>query len=155
MSDLSKGRPGRPPKGYALTERGRRALAGDHYAGLVGAVTSHLAGLPDPSTSARAVGQSWGAASVAQGSDEPVAAIVELLDILGFEPRSSGTHGDVVLTRCPLIGGGEHDSLACELHQGMLVGALRGLGATQGVRLVPFSHPDGCGVSFTGLEGAR
>lgn len=150
---VSHGKPGRPPKTYSLTDRGRRSLTEHQYSGLVGAVTTHLADLPDPTSAARGLGEAWGAAEVS-GYDggEPVAVVVELLDILGFEPRPIGTHGDVVLTSCPLLGGGCGQSqLACEMHEGMLDGALRELGHAQGVQLTPYSHPDGCGVTFSRL----
>lgn len=148
VETLAQGLPGRPPKVFTLTDRGRRSLGDHHYSGLVDAVTSQLAERPDGAETARAVGESWGAAAVADSAGQPVSVVVELLDIMGFEPRSVGTHGDVVLTRCPLMGGSGHQPLACEMHQGLLDGALRELGHAQGVTLVPFSHPDGCGVSF-------
>lgn len=148
VETLAQGLPGRPPKVFTLTDRGRRSLGDHHYSGLVDAVTSQLAERTDGAETARAVGESWGAAAVADSAGQPVSVVVELLDIMGFEPRSVGTHGDVVLTRCPLMGGSGHQPLACEMHQGLLDGALRELGHAQGVTLVPFSHPDGCGVSF-------
>lgn len=151
VTAVSHGRPGRPPKTYTLTDRGRRSLD-QHYSGLVGAVTTHLAGQPDPEEAARAVGRSWGASSVADRIGEPVRVVVELLDILGFDPRPTGPGDDVVLTSCPLVGHCGPSPLVCELHQGMLDGALRELGHSQGVRLVPFSHPEGCGVSFSELD---
>lgn len=156
VATLSHGKPGRPPKTYALTDRGRRSLGEGQLGGLVGAVTTHFADLPDPEGAALSVGRAWGATSVEDQVGEPVAVVVELLDILGFEPRSVGTHGEVVLTNCPLVGGtGSCHELTCQLHQGMLEGALAQLGANQGVRLTPFSHPDGCGVSFTDLHEAH
>lgn len=137
---------------YALTDRGKRAVSADPYGSLVGAVTSHLSALPDPQAAAHALGSTWGSSAVTGAVGEPAAIVVELLDILGFEPRTAGDHGEVVLTACPMLAGcADHQPLACTMHQGMLDGALRQLGDSQGVRLVPFSHPDGCGVYFTDL----
>ena len=139
--------PGRPPRVYSITDRGRRALGVDPYRGFVGAVTSHLASLPDPTAAARTLGTSWGEAAVAGSPPrEPVGTVVELLDILGFEPRPAGHGDDVVLTRCPLRDDGDQ-GVVCEVHRGMLDGALRSLGDSQGVQLTPYSHPDGRGVS--------
>lgn len=141
---------GRPPLGLVLTEPGRRAFTGGAVASdthdLVGAFATYLVRGGRPAEEARAVGEVW--AELAEPSGRPgMAGLVEMLDALGFDPSPAraGDADAVVLRACPLLDLAEaHPEVICQVHRGLVDGVLRRLGATEGVRLVPFAADDGC-----------
>lgn len=142
---------GRPPRAYAPTGLGRRALAGhDERDDLLGAFATYLVRRGHPADEAREVGRLWGAgrADAAGAASGPVAAVVEVLEMLGFDPERVATPDAgpaVVLRACPLLGlAEEHPEVICEVHRGLVDGVLQRLGASGGVELTPFSEPDGC-----------
>lgn len=152
---IARDTPGRRPLGFSVTDVGREAFAspaaGDEYRELVGAFATYLIESGSESD-ARAVGEMWGRTrSRHKEGDDPVEALVEMLDILGFDPTLASTEaGDaVVLHTCPLIGMvSDNPEVMCELHQGMVDGVMRKLGAAEGVRLIPFASPEGCHVEL-------
>ena len=146
---------GRPPKAFALTDLGRRALGTrPEHAELVAAFTTHLLSGARPVEEARAVGRIWGAGRAdatdgfEPGSGEPLAAVMDVLEALGFEPEQVTTdmgESAMVLRACPFLDlAEEHPDVVCELHRGLVDGVLQRLGAHGGVALMPFSEPDGC-----------
>lgn len=151
-------KPGRRPQAFAVTESGRRALAGrDPEASVVGAFAGYLVHRGRPAEEARAVGEVWAEDGIAalDAADGPVDGLVRVLDMLGFAPTRTddGTRPAVVLRSCPLLDQAERrPEVICELHRGMIDGVVRRLGASGGVSLEPFSDPDGCRVSWPPLE---
>lgn len=115
--------------------------------------------LPDPSKAATRAGRSWGRHLVErpmpyQRTDgaTAVAALVELLDTLGFAPSTAGPQKDGVqpaeihLHNCPFREvAEENQEVVCSLHLGLMQGALAelrsGVSATE---LRPFVEPSLC-----------
>ena len=156
---IARSTPGRRPLAFSLTRRGQRALeesGGEEYRELVGAFASYLVHQPAPAVEARRVGDLWGAEHVAAlgpaAGASPFEAVVEVLEILGFEPTPARTdtgEDAVVLRRCPLLDAvSEHPEVVCEIHAGLIDGILKRIGAAGGVELLPFSDPDGCRLRF-------
>ena len=83
---------------------------------------------------------------------DPIDALIEMLDILGFDPARTSTEAGeaVVLRTCPLINMvvGDPDVM-CELHQGMIDGVMQKVGASEGVKLIPFHSEHGCRVEVS------
>ncbi len=148
--------PGRRPQSFSLTPAGQRALSGPASHELhevVGAFASYLVASGD-GEQAHAIGEHWAERHdplPEVGPEGPVGALVEMLDILGFAPaRTTTDDGEAVVLRdCPLLDlAHEHPDVICEMHRGLVDGVMHRLGATQGVRLLPFSEPDGCRVDL-------
>lgn len=152
----SGGAPGRPAWRY-------RSAAPDPapapYRALAGAFLDHLAGTGGGATATVAAGQAWGRrlASTAS-SGEPVAAAMEVLTQLGFDPHTAHQpddaqpSGDAVvevhLRACPFLDlVGRHPDIMCGLHAGMISGVLHAAGAPDGhAVLEPFAAPNACVV---------
>ena len=165
---------GRPATGYAVTEAGRHAVspgrrtaAAEEYVALAAAFAERLAERGgDPGDDARAIGRAWGAGLVAH--DDPVAApgsadagsteqVIGLLDRLGFSPEFESGSGSgpatgsapgstVLLRTCPLLDAARrHPEVVCEVHLGLVAGAVEALGEpSDGLRLDPFARPGAC-----------
>lgn len=155
---------GRRPLGFTVTATGRQALLGSSGAAerteLLKAFAAYLVTRPDPVAEARAVGQLWSAeldvGEPPQGH-EGVDGVVELLEILGFDPTHTTTEqGEAVLLRsCPLLDLVHDESaVVCELHRGLIDGVLHRVGSTEGVELLPFATDDGCHVIRHPARGA-
>lgn len=153
-SDVQSDKPGRRPRGYTLTALGRQSLGAgrvDETRELADVFASYLVATGNGPQQAQEIGRAWGAKRADELSDEqaerPLDAIVEVLDILGFDPSTMHTEqGDAVILRtCPLLDMA-HGSpeFICNIHQGLIDGVLRRIGAREGVELLPFSEPDGC-----------
>lgn len=159
-------RRGRPSSAYAVTPAGRALLAhrvdsaSEEYVALAGAFAERLAERGgDPGDDARAIGRAWGAglaarerasaedAHVDSDVDSEVEAetkVVGLLDRLGFSPR---VEADAVLLRtCPLLDAARrHPEVVCQVHLGLVDGALAAHGARSTIaRLEPFALPGAC-----------
>ena len=159
----SEGR-GRPAARYVLTRAGREALApagsaaAEEYVALAGAFADRLAQRGgDPGADARMIGNAWGASLVAQdavpsgGQAGPVEQVVGLLDRLGFGPATEPAVGEgpgarVLLRTCPLLDAARrHPEVVCQVHLGLVAGALETLGEeSEGLRLIPFARPGAC-----------
>ena len=159
---------GRPATRYAVTRAGRdvaspgrRGAAAEEYVALAAAFAERLAERGgDPGDDARAIGRAWGAALVA--AVDPVAApgagdastteqVLDLLDRLGFSPEGeSGSRprsgATVLLRTCPLLDAARrHPEVVCEVHLGLVAGAVEALGEpSEGLRLEPFSRRGAC-----------
>ncbi len=157
--DVQSDRPGRRPRGYSLTALGRQSLGAgrvDESHELADVFASYLVSKGGGPEEAQEIGRAWGAkrADELTGAQSGTAldAVVEVLDILGFDPSTLHTdQGDAVILRtCPLLDMA-HGSpeFVCNIHQGLIDGVLRRIGAREGVELLPFSEPDGCRMSLT------
>ena len=153
VADVPGKGPGRRPRGHTLTDAGRKALnpGGDETIGLAGAFASYLVLTGHGKEQARAIGEMWGEKEADslddQTKNDAVDAVVEVLDILGFDPaRLPVEEGEaLVLRTCPLMAASATDpTFMCEIHQGLVDGVLRRVGASEGLTLQPFSEPDGC-----------
>lgn len=152
--------PGRRPFGFTPTARGRKLASGSPASApesseLVGAFAAYLVRQDDPAGAAREVGDIWGrreAAGLRGG--EPVDALIEVLDMLGFTPeRTECPEGSVVVLRtCSLLDASRPDdrTVMCDLHRGMIEGVVTSLGGRQGVLLEPLPTHQGCRVVVTG-----
>jgi predicted ArsR family transcriptional regulator len=169
---------GRPANVYAVTAAGRAVLAGgvdsaaEEYVALAGAFAERLAERGgDPGEDARAIGRAWGtglAASDRHGKDggaaagrrsgghsggrsgaRAEAAVVGLLDRLGFSPQVEPD--GVLLRTCPLLDAARrHPEVVCQVHLGLVDGALAAHGVTaSGARLEPFARPGACVLTLS------
>ena len=152
-SRVSTGGRGRPHFAYTLTSAGRNAQpngrAFREYRSLTGAFATHLATRSDDAgADARAIGRTWGAA-LSQEQTSPAATdaedrVIDLLAELGFgpTPQESG----IALRTCPLLElAREMPEVICQVHQGLVEGALEHQGAPAGdVQLTPFAELGAC-----------
>lgn len=173
-SPAPTGSRGRPSYDYALTAAGRRAQpsgqAFREYRSLTGAFAEYLSNRSeDPGAAARAIGRSWGAALAgehATGSATSAAGtpattegakaeagrrLTGLLAELGFGPESDA-HG-IALRTCPLLELAEEmPEVICQVHQGLIDGALEHYGApAEQVRLLPFAEIGACRLHLGSL----
>lgn len=141
---------GRPAWRYeSVEERGR-----DEYAGLATALAASIANTsPAPAETARFAGEHWGRGLASERDRRPETPedardeVVTLLDDLGFEPEVDAKRDDLVrLTRCPLLEAAHrYPGVVCEVHRGLVSGALATYGAdAEGTDLVPFAEPGAC-----------
>ena len=147
---------GRPASRYAVTAPGRAALgraeggASEEYVALAAAFAERLAERSgDPGEDSRAIGRTWGmrlSTTEAPGepADPPNTRVVRLLDRLGFSPDGPGP--TVLLRTCPLLDTARrHPEVVCQVHLGLVDGALTTFGVPGGdVGLEPFGQPGAC-----------
>jgi predicted ArsR family transcriptional regulator len=149
--------PGRPRFTYTAL---RREPAQRSYRLLAQMLASFLTqALPDPSKAATRAGRTWGRHLTQRPtpfhrSDEvtAVAALVDLLDTMGFAPRTATPQtqdprpAEIHLQNCPFREvAEENQQVVCALHLGLMQGALAelrsGVSATE---LHPFVEPSLC-----------
>lgn len=149
---------GRPAHLYWPTTAGRAALhrasALEEYRGLTAAFVQHLAGQPaDPGEQSRQIGRAWGRQLAGSQPDDggptdpghgPDQQVLGLLDRLQFTPEPR--RDDVALRTCPLLElATQHPEVVCQVHLGLVQGALRRYGATDDqAELDPFAEPGAC-----------
>jgi predicted ArsR family transcriptional regulator len=125
------------------------------YAGLATALAAHIARTSaDPAADALEAGVAWGRQLAAdRGAEAPGRGrawarreVVGLLDELGFDPRPDARATTVALRRCPLLDAARrHPEVVCQVHLGIVRGALEVLGGEPArTRLVPFAEPGAC-----------
>lgn len=157
IADIPGTGPGRRPRGHTLTEEGRAALDPVEATNisLTGAFASYLVRTGHGPQEAHEIGRMWGDSQAATLADDPgrdaVDAVVQVLDMLGFDPgRLRTVDGEaLVLRTCPLIGNDHEDqSFLCDVHHGLIDGVLRRIGAAEGLTLLPFAEPAGCRVEI-------
>lgn len=152
-SRVPTGGRGRPRFAYTLTTAGRHAQpsgrAFREYRSLTEAFATHLATRSDDAgADARAIGRTWGAAlSTEQTSGAAPGAEVRVIDLLaelGFGPTPQ--EGGIALRTCPLLElAKEMPEVICQVHQGLVEGALEHYGApADDVRLIPFAEVGAC-----------
>jgi len=147
---------GRPPQLYRPTPAADPTGAHRDYAGLATALAGHIARTsPNPEADARTAGVDWGheiAREVITAMDTPVdddphAFAIEVLTRLGFDPVDRGPALGVALRRCPLLDAARrYPTVVCQVHLGIIEGALREIGAPTGpgLDLLAFAEPDAC-----------
>ena len=128
--------------------------ASSEYAGLASALATALSRTsPDPAADSITSGVEWGR-SLARGTrQEPATTardrrvrVVELMETLGFAPETGRGAVAVRLTQCPLLESARaHPEVVCNVHTGLVRGALAELGdETTEVALEPFAEPGAC-----------
>jgi predicted ArsR family transcriptional regulator len=142
--------PGRPPTVYRATER---PATRDDYRLVATILTAALDADDDGSARAEAAGREWGRflvqrpAPFAQLDEEAsVELLVRTLDENGFAPERDDDHACVHMRHCPFRELAEqHPRIVCNLHLGLVRGALAELRAPIGVEaLEPFVESDRC-----------
>ncbi|MGH7721205.1 MAG: helix-turn-helix transcriptional regulator [Candidatus Dormibacteria bacterium] len=149
--------PGRPRLAFS----GIPSLLDDGQSGayrlLARVLATALEEHPDGRQRAVAAGRIVGRELANESAPEEVgsrrAALVGLLDRLGFAPRTTGeTAGRsaevIQLQQCPFHElAGNRSAIVCTVHRGLLEGACEQLGESAGsVRLLPFVEPGRCAV---------
>jgi predicted ArsR family transcriptional regulator len=138
--------------------------AGTEYAGLAAALAAHLHRTStDPDRDAVEAGRAWGRdlAHRAGPPSAPSAAaarrkVVDILDDVGFAPRTDERATTAHLTRCPLLETAkEYPDVVCGVHLGIVRGALEEYGADSArTQLLPFAEPGACRLALlTTREG--
>lgn len=149
-----------------------RSSASEEYAGLAAALARMLRrSSAHPEDDAIGAGRDWGH-SLAAGRRGDAAAgrsdattersgaaerVRDLLDTVGFAPqgRLDSEGGELRLTRCPLLEAAtEEPAIVCNVHLGLVVGALEEYGAPDpDAELLPFAEPGACVLRLR--EGPR
>lgn len=153
---------GRPAHRYSITDEGRAVPrvndpAFAEYRGLTTAFATYLASRSDnPSGEAREIGRAWGrqlsddADHLRDDADpDPTGMIMQLLARLGFTPApppATQPEEGIALRTCPLLELAEEmPEVICQVHQGLIEGALDQAGASDvGAELLPFAEPGAC-----------
>lgn len=121
------------------------------YAQLASALATVIAETsPDPTLTARKAGAGWGA-TLAEGR-APASArkarreVIGILGELGFDPAANQQGTSVALRRCPLLDvARQHTSVVCQVHLGLVQGAMREMGHdSPEADLIPFAEPGAC-----------
>lgn len=163
--ELDRKGPGRPPLMFRAVRQMDRG-GPRHYRLLAEILATALATERDPGPKALAAGRSWGQKMDAElhplpkdadGAEEAIARLIDVLDELGFAPERRVSDGEqqVGLRHCPFLELAENSSsVVCPVHLGLMQGAMETWGAPVSVdRLDPFVEPDMCLAHLT-LQGA-
>jgi predicted ArsR family transcriptional regulator len=145
--------PGRPRRLYSAVADASSGDA-DGYRLLADMLAGHIAATGDDATSdAVAAGRAWGAHLVDRPQPNTTttsgaarAALVGLMDRLGFRPELDDDGTTILLRRCPFVDvARRHPDVVCSLHLGIMRGALGALAApVEAVDLQPFVQPSLC-----------
>jgi predicted ArsR family transcriptional regulator len=140
-----KGR-GRPAYQYRAKRQVDEAQA---YRALASVLADTVAQRDNATISANSAGERWGttlAELPRDSSAAPVDQLVRLLDDLGFEPSLADAGAVVELHGCPFRSVARaYSDVVCNIHLGLMRGALRGLGSsTEVTSLEPFVTPTLC-----------
>lgn len=131
---------------------------GQEYVALAVALIDQVsASSPNPTGLARQAGERWGRSLAEERRmtglvPEPLPAggavrtVVDMLRDLRFEPRPTGDSKVMKLTTCPFLDAARrHPEVVCQIHLGIVRGALQQLGADpEGVDLRAFAEPGAC-----------
>ena len=161
------------PVGSGRARPGAGGGAAQEYVALAAAFAQRLAERDgDPGADARAIGAAWGTGlATRHGDDDGVdlparRRVLRLLDRLGFspepetefdagprprwtrarQPADAGPGTTVLLRTCPLLDAARrHPEVVCQVHLGLVAGALEAHGEpSEGLQLVPFARPGAC-----------
>lgn len=156
--------PGRPPLMFRAVRQMDRGGT-RHYRLLAEILATAFATERDPGPKALAAGRAWGQKMDAElhplpddadGAEEAIAHLIDVLDELGFAPERRVSDGaqQVGLRHCPFLELAENrSSVVCPVHLGLMQGAMETWGAPVSVdRLDPFVEPDLCLAHLT-LQG--
>lgn len=151
---------GRPRYQYSITDDGldahRSQIEPDaltaEYQGLLRAFAQHINDVQaEPEEFAREIGERWGATLAGESDDPARQQVLTLLRRLGFTPVETPSTEDAVtplieLRTCPLLDlAVEHPEVICNVHVGLIRGALHVAGGTDDdVVLTPFAAPGAC-----------
>ncbi len=142
---------GRPASSYrALSQHAEPDARVRDYVGLASALARHIAATSsDPRRDAIAAGEAWGAELAMDSRHDAStsdAAVISLLDELGFAPDADGASTLIALRRCPLLDAVRAaPEVVCAVHLGLARGALAARGASAAsVRLTPFAEVGAC-----------
>lgn len=170
VTPVPSGSRGRPVHEYVITDQGRAVPrvndpAFAEYRGLTTAFASYLAARTEhPGEEARAIGRAWG---IQLGADPSLVhressaqeAVMPLLARLGFTPVPPADGADarttgIALHTCPLLELAEEmPEVICQVHQGLIEGALEAGGAPPtAAELRPFSEPGACRLYLRDTE---
>lgn len=139
-----------------------RSVPSEEYAGLAAALARMLRRTSDhPEDDAIEAGHDWGhslAAAHRPGSsgraEAPAMQVRDLLGELGFAPQGTvdADGGELQLTRCPLLEAAtEEPAIVCNVHLGLVVGALEEYAAPDpDAELLPFAEPGACLLRLRG-----
>jgi predicted ArsR family transcriptional regulator len=155
----STGKPGRPRQVYAVSPPGDPAPPEKshrrNFRLLASVLVEYLSNADDPTAAAVDAGRLFGERLV-EPADEgqlPVPTterVVKLLDDIGFQPELTQDGSAIKLRHCPFheLARSQPD-VVCNVHLGLLRGALRQLGAPgEATRLIPFVTPQLCVVEM-------
>ncbi|MEO7125025.1 MAG: helix-turn-helix domain-containing protein [Nakamurella sp.] len=131
---------------------------GQEYVALAVALIDQVSATsPDPRAMARAAGERWGRTLVERHvgnltapSSKPTAQVAELLRELRFESQSTDDPKKMRLTTCPFLDAAKrHPEVVCQIHLGIVRGAMEQLGADpESADLHPFAEPGACLLNF-------
>jgi predicted ArsR family transcriptional regulator len=135
------------------------------YAGLAGALAGHLSRTSaTPGDDAREIGREWGrelAAATPAGTGRGRARqartrTLALLAGLGFAPDADTAATTAALRRCPLLDVARaHPDVVCNVHLGIVRGALEAYGGDPGpAELLPFAEPGACRLRLAARAGS-
>jgi predicted ArsR family transcriptional regulator len=139
--------------------------AADEYAGLAATLARTLRRTSQhPEDDAVEAGHDWGrdlaeSREVSTATAPAAAHVRDLLDSLGFAPEgdldAATDSGELRLTRCPLLEAAmEEPTIVCNVHLGLVVGALEEYGAADpDAELTPFAIPGACLLRMRGGVG--
>jgi predicted ArsR family transcriptional regulator len=135
---------------------------GQEYVALAVALIDQVsASSPDPTAMAREAGERWGrtlverhVGSLGAPDAKPNDQVVEVLRELRFEPQPTADPKTMRLTTCPFLDAAKrHPEVVCQIHLGIVRGALNRLGAdADGAALQAFAEPGAC---LLGLPDSR
>lgn len=160
---------GRPAHQYTITDEGRAVPrvndpAFAEYRGLTTAFATYLAARSEnPSDEAREIGRAWGRhlTSDEKVDDAEAAGLVmRLLARLGFTPvppAEARPEEGIALRTCPLLELAEEmPEVICQVHQGLVEGALDQYGADRTeADLLPFAEPGACRLHLRDSDPRR
>ncbi|WP_249932988.1 helix-turn-helix domain-containing protein [Blastococcus sp. CCUG 61487] len=154
---------GRPAWRYAAADdRSEPDPRVRDYAGLAAALAGHLARTsPNPAGDGLAAGWAWGRSLVTDRPPHPGPTprhkVVALLDELGFAPEADDAATTVALRRCPLLDAArEHPQVVCQVHLGIVRGALEHHGGDpEPTDLLPFAEPGACRLHLDTIRVRR
>ena len=147
--------PGRPRTVYA-PRPGMDRSGARSYRLLAQILLSHLSAGPEAGEAAAQAGRAWGRFLIDRPSpfqhltaEDAAARLTTLLEDLEFAPEPRGTTSVpemIRLRHCPFLElAEEYGTLVCQIHLGLMQGALAELQASVTVnRLEPFAEPDAC-----------
>lgn len=139
---------GRPGLRYSIAAAAATDDDARAFRALAGVLAAELASRVDADVAARVAGERWGAtmarhAPSSADTPDAVDALVRILGDAGFGPDRDGFS---IRLHCPFGSlAREHGDVVCNVHLGLMSGALRELGAPHGaLSLEPFVEPHLC-----------
>lgn len=137
-------RPGRPRLLYATAGPIRDDDAREQ---LIEVLAAALAREADPGADALGAGRRWGETFARPDPEDPLPALVDVFERLGFDPETDAAADSIRLRACPFRAAArEHPDVVCSVHRGLIQNLLDG--AVPQARLLPFVEPELCMVAL-------